>query len=106
MGRRQGDQPQDRFASIGPENRPDLSAQRHQAWRFIVGGFALEVDDDVTLLFLRVRFRSTYGAPVQFTEIEAYEEAGQPSVLEGRPLNIAAAGNGGAVALFTEPSND
>ncbi len=56
--------------------------------------------------FLRVRFKSTYGAPVQFGEIEAYEEPGQPSVLEGRPLNIAAAGNGGAVALFTEPAND
>lgn len=55
---------------------------------------------------LRVRIKSTHGQALQFGDIEIYEEAGQPSILEGQPVNIAAAGNGGAVALFTATSSD
>jgi hypothetical protein len=55
---------------------------------------------------LRVRFKSTYGDAVQIAEVEAYEAEGHPSVREGWQLNIAAAGNGGAVVRFNEPSKD
>ena len=56
--------------------------------------------------YLRVRFKSTFGQPVQIAEIEAYEAAGRPSVIGDRQLNIAAAGNGGTVVRFNEPSSD
>lgn len=56
--------------------------------------------------YLRVRFKSSYGQPVQVAEIEAYEATGQPSVRGERPVNLAAAGNGGSVVRFTEPSSD
>lgn len=56
--------------------------------------------------FLRVRFKPTYVEPLQLAEIEAYEPDSQPSILKGLPVNIAAAGNGGAVARFTDPSSD
>ena len=56
--------------------------------------------------FLRVRITSTHGQTLQLAEIEAYEAAGQPSVLADRPLELAAAGNGGSVVRFSEPCND
>lgn len=62
--------------------------------------------DPAQARYLRARFKSTYGQPVQLAEIEAYEAAGHRSVREGRGLNIAAAGNGGAVVRFTETSSD
>ncbi len=62
--------------------------------------------DPAQARYLRARFKSTYGQAVQFAEIEAYEAAGHPSVRQGRSLNIAAAGNGGAVVRFTDTSSD
>lgn len=56
--------------------------------------------------FLRVRFRPTQVEPVQIAEIEAYEPDGKPSILKGQPVNIAAAGNGGAVVRFSDPTGD
>lgn len=55
---------------------------------------------------LRVRFKSSYGQVVQFSEVEVYEAPGQPSVRGDRQLNIAAAGNGGSIVRFTDPSSD
>ena len=56
--------------------------------------------------YLRVRFNSTFGGALQVAELEAYEAAGRPSVRADRQLNLAAAGNGGAVVRFNEPSSD
>lgn len=62
--------------------------------------------EPVPARYLRLRFKSSFGQPVQIAELEVYEAAGQPTVRGDRPLNIAAAGNGGSVVRFDEPSSD